>query len=199
MGLVVAEGIVALHQGEDNDGALPEGVGGRTTWTQYHWNVQVAALPRPDGADWLGLAVGSLPWAEASAWAVVPGCGAVVSFAGTVRDHAEGRPGVTSLEYEAYEEQVTPRLRALAAEARRCWPGIGRLVVLHRTGALDVTEAAVLVVVSAPHRSEAFDAARWCIDTVKSTVPMWKRETWEGGSGWGTCAAPVADVSEVAS
>lgn len=161
--------------------------------------MQVAALPRPDGADWLGLAVGPLPAAEASAWAVVPGCGAVVLFAGTVRDHAEGRPGVISLDYEAYEEQVAPRLRSLAVEARRRWPGIGRLVVLHRVGPLAVTEISVLVVVSTAHRPEAFDAARWCIDTVKSTLPIWKRETWEGGSDWGTCAAPVAGVTDVAS
>ena len=161
--------------------------------------MQVAALPRPDGADWLGLAVGPLPSAEASAWDVIPGCGAVVLFAGTVRDHAEGRPGVVSLEYEAYEEQVAPRLRALADEARERWPGIGRLVLLHRVGALSVPEVSVLVVVSAPHRPEAFDAARWCIDSVKSTIPIWKRETWEGGTDWGTSAAPVADVADVAS
>lgn len=161
--------------------------------------MQVAALPRPDGADWLGLAVGPLPLAEAPAWAVVPGCGAVVVFAGTVRDHADGRPGVVSLEYEAYEEQAAPRLRALADEARRRWPAVGRLVLLHRVGPLSVTEVSVLVAVSAPHRPEAFEAARWCIDSVKSTIPIWKRETWEGGSDWGTRAAPVADVADVAS
>lgn len=161
--------------------------------------MQVAALPRPDGADWLGLASGPLPAADAFAWAVVPGCGAVVIFAGTVRDHAEGRPGVTSLEYEAYEEQAGPRLRAVADEARTRWPGIGRVVLLHRVGPLAVTEVSVLVVVSAPHRPEAFEAAWWCIDTVKSTIPIWKRETWEGGTDWGTCATPVADATEVAS
>ena len=157
--------------------------------------MRVAALPRPDGADWLGLATGPLPTAEASAWAVVPGCGALVVFAGTVRDHAEGRPGVVSLAYEAYEEQVRPRLRALADEARRRWPALGRVVVLHRVGDLAVTEVSVLVAVSASHRPDAFDAARWCIDTVKSTLPIWKRETWEGGSDWGTGAASVADVA----
>lgn len=157
--------------------------------------MQVAALPRPDGADWLGLTTDPLPWADASTWAVVAGCGAVVVFAGTVRDHADGRPGVISLDYEAYAEQAGPRLHALAAEARTRWPGLGRLVVLHRTGALAVTEVSVLVAVSAPHRPEAFDAARWCIDTAKSTLPIWKRETWEGGSGWGTGAAPVGAVA----
>ena len=156
--------------------------------------MQVAALPRPDGANWLGLTTGALPLADASSWAVVPRCGAVALFAGTVRDHAEGRPGVTLLEYEAYEEQASLRLAAIATEARMRWPEAGRLVLLHRIGPLEVSEVSVLVVVSAPHRPEAFEAARWCIDTLKATVPIWKRETWAGGSDWGTCATPVADV-----
>lgn len=156
--------------------------------------MQVAALPRPDGADWLGLTTSALPLADASSWAVSPGCGAVVLFAGTVRDHAEGRPGVTLLEYEAYEEHASTRLSAIAAEARLRWPEMGRLVLLHRIGPLAVTEVSVLAVVSTPHRPEAFEAARWCIDTLKATVPIWKRESWAGGTDWGTCAAPVADV-----
>ncbi len=131
--------------------------------------------------------------AEAVSWAVRPQCGAVVSFAGTVRDHAEGRPGVSLLEYEAYETEVEPRLEALAAGARSRWPTLGRLVLLHRVGALEVEEVAVVVVASAPHRDEAFEAARWCIDTLKATVPIWKRETWRDGVGWGTCAAVITD------
>ena len=158
--------------------------------------MQVAALPRPDGADWLGLTTSALPLADASSWAIIPGCGAVVLFAGTVRDHAEGRPGVTRLEYEAYEEQATLRLSAIAAEARSRWPSAGRLVLLHRVGPLAVSEVSVLVVVSAPHRPEAFDAARWCIDSLKATVPIWKRETWAGGTDWAACANPVADVHQ---
>lgn len=158
--------------------------------------MQVAALPRPDGADWLGLTTSALPLADASSWAIVPGCGAVVLFAGTVRDHSEGRPGVTMLEYEAYEEQATQRLSAIAAEVRSRWSEVGRLVLLHRVGPLAVSEVSVLVVASAPHRPEAFDAARWCIDTLKATVPIWKRETWANGTDWGTCANPVADVHQ---
>ncbi|HUR18191.1 MAG TPA: molybdenum cofactor biosynthesis protein MoaE [Acidimicrobiales bacterium] len=143
--------------------------------------------------DWTGLTTSPIPVAEACAWAVRPGCGAVVTFAGTVRDHAEGRPGVSLLDYEAYEGEVEPRLDALAASARQRWPMLGRLVLLHRTGALRVEEVAVLVVASAPHRGEAFEAARWCIDTLKATVPIWKRETWRDGADWGTCATAVSD------
>lgn len=135
--------------------------------------------------------------AEAFEWAVHRGCGAVVSFAGTVRDHAEGRPGVTLLEYEAYEGEVEARLRVLAGQARAHWPTLGRLVLLHRVGALEVEEVAVLVVASAPHREEAFEAARWCIDTLKATVPIWKRETWQGGVDWATCASVIADHKTV--
>ena len=142
----------------------------------------------------MGIGPDPLPVADAAAWVVLPACGAVVLFAGTVRDHAEGRTGVTLLEYEAYEEQAEPRLAAVAESARARWPALGRLVLLHRVGALELTEVSVVVVASAPHRDEAFAAARWCIDTVKATVPVWKRETWEEGVDWGTCAHDVEAV-----
>ena len=158
--------------------------------------MQVAALPRPGDADWTGLTSDPLPLAEATTWAVLAGCGAVVTFAGTVRDHAEGRSGVTGLEYEAYEEQVGPRLAGIAAGARRRWPATGRVALLHRVGPLEVTDVSVVVAVSAPHRPEAFEAARWCIDTLKATVPIWKRETWEGGTDWATCSREIADGAE---
>jgi molybdopterin synthase catalytic subunit len=102
---------------------------------------------------------------------------------------------VSLVEYEAYAEQVEPRLAQLAAEARRRWPALGRLVLLHRIGELAVGECSVVVVASAPHRAEAFEAARWCIDTLKETAPIWKREVWDGGAGWGTGARPVDEVT----
>jgi molybdopterin synthase catalytic subunit len=135
-----------------------------------------------------------LPIELALGWVVRPDCGAQVLFSGTVRDHAEGRSGVSQLEYEAYVEQVEPRLAQIASEARRRWPMVGRLVLLHRTGILALGECSVLVIVSSPHRAEAFEAARWSIDTLKATVPIWKRETWDGGSDWGLCAHDVAEV-----
>jgi molybdopterin synthase catalytic subunit len=144
--------------------------------------------------DWIALTDEPLPVAAAYAWSVRPDCGGVVLFSGTVRDHAEGRAGVTSLEYEAYAEQVEPRLAAIAAEARRRHPTLGRIALLHRVGQLGLCECSVIVVASAPHRDEAFAAARFGIDTLKATVPIWKRETWEGGVDWGTCAHDVIDV-----
>jgi molybdopterin synthase catalytic subunit len=130
-------------------------------------------------------------------WVVLPGCGAQVVFSGTVRDHAEGRSGVSRIEYEAYTEQVEGRLADIAREARDRWPMIGRIALLHRVGELTVGETSVLVVVSAPHRAEAFEAARWSIDVLKETVPIWKRETWEGGADWGTGAHDLAEIAGV--
>ncbi|MDQ1401898.1 MAG: molybdopterin synthase catalytic subunit [Actinomycetota bacterium] len=142
----------------------------------------------PTGHDWCDISTDVLPVDGALEWAVLPSCGAVVLFSGTVRDHAEGRTGVTGLEYEAYLEQARPRLNEVAAEIRRRWPETGRIALLHRVGRLVVTDAAVVVVVSAPHREAAFAAARYGIDAVKATVPIWKREEWEGGADWGTDA-----------
>lgn len=147
--------------------------------------------PPATGDDWIGLSTAPLPSDEAAGWVVRPDCGAVVVFLGTVRDHAEGRPGVVALDYEAYAEQAEPRMAAVAAEARVRFPGVGRTALLHRTGPLAVTDTAVVVAVSAPHRAEAFEAARFCIDTLKATVPIWKKESWSGGEDWGTDATPV--------
>jgi molybdopterin synthase catalytic subunit len=130
---------------------------------------------------------------DAVAWTTRPDCGGLVLFSGTARDHAEGRPGVERLEYEAYESQVVPRLGAVADEARARWPDLGRIALLHRTGVLEVGEAAVVVVVSAPHRAEAFAGARFCIDALKQSVPIWKRETWSGGESWGLEARHVIE------
>jgi len=141
--------------------------------------------PPVHGEDWLGLHDAELPSDQALAWASRSDCGAVVVFAGTVRDHAEGRSGVTRLEYEAYDEHVVPKLGEIAAAARRRWPAVGRVALLHRVGSVPVGEPSVLVVVSAPHRAEAFEAARYAIDTLKESVPIWKREFWDGGESWG--------------
>ena len=156
------------------------------------------ALQAPsEGDDWLALTSEPLSVDVAYGWAVRPDCGAVVVFAGTVRDNAEGRAGVTGLEYEAYEEQVVPRLAAIAAEGRARVREIGRVALLHRIGELDVAECSVVVAVSAPHRSEAFEAARFCIDALKATVPIWKRESWAGGAEWSATAHDVVEAGEV--
>jgi molybdopterin synthase catalytic subunit len=145
----------------------------------------------PAGDDWVALFTGPIPFDRLASWPVVPGCGALVVFAGTVRDHAEGRPGVVSLEYEAYAEAATARMSTVAAELRQRWSDLGRVVLVHRTGLLVPGDVSVVVAVSAPHRPEAFEAARYGIDAVKSRVPIWKRETWAGGQDWGTGTHPL--------
>lgn len=146
----------------------------------------------------------SLPIGEVYAWCVVPRCGAVVLFSGTVRDHAvdegavdEGavmRDDVQFLEYEAYTEHAVASFRKIVDELRVRWPHTGRVALLHRVGRLELGESAVVAAVSAPHRPEAFEAARYAIDALKASAPIWKRETWssDATSAWGTGAhAPV--------
>jgi molybdopterin synthase catalytic subunit len=128
------------------------------------------------GDDWIGLLGSPLPVEQAARWVVRPDCGAVVTFSGTARDHSPGVEGVTRLDYEAYEEHVERSLASVVADARAKWPEVGRVVVLHRVGPVAVGESSVVVAVSAPHRQEAFEAARHCIDTLKETAPIWKRE-----------------------
>jgi molybdopterin synthase catalytic subunit len=147
---------------------------------------------QPAGDDWVGLTAAPLPLERLATWPVLPGCGAVVLFAGTVRDHADGRPGVFSLEYEAYADAAKETMEAVARELRARWPSLGRVALLHRTGLLEPTDVSVVVSVSAPHRPEAFDAARFGIDTIKAEVPIWKRESWEGGAAWGLDAHALA-------
>jgi molybdopterin synthase catalytic subunit len=146
------------------------------------------------GPDWIAVSEAPLPIGDLVAWTMQPGCGAVVTFCGTVRDHSEGRSGVVSLEYEAYTEQVEPSLAKIADVARATWSDVGRLALLHRVGRLEVGEISVVVAVSTPHRAEAFEAARFCIDTIKESVPIWKRETWADGSGWAVCSHDFVEL-----
>lgn len=153
-----------------------------------------AAQAPPRGDDWIDLVGNELPIDAVTAWTARPDCGAQVLFIGTVRDHSDGRQGVSRLDYEAYGEAARARLGALAVEIRRRFPGVGRLALLHRVGSLGVGEPAVVVAVCTPHRAEAFEAASFGIDTLKATVPIWKRETWAGGADWGLDTVPHPPV-----
>ncbi|MHB1988243.1 MAG: molybdenum cofactor biosynthesis protein MoaE [Acidimicrobiales bacterium] len=135
-------------------------------------------------ANWLALTADPLSSSEALTWVSGAHFGAVACFLGVVRDHAEGRTGVTAIDYEAYEEQVVPRFSDLAAHARDTWPELGRLVIWHRIGLVGLGEASVVVAVSSPHRKEALAACSYLIDMLKATVPIWKREHWPGGAEW---------------
>ncbi|MBT95430.1 MAG: molybdopterin synthase [Acidimicrobiaceae bacterium] len=149
------------------------------------------------GNTWIGLSAEPLPVNEANQWASDPSTGAIVSFNGIARNHSDGRDNVTVLEYEAYEEQVAPRLHAIAENARVQWPEIVKIVMIHRIGKVEIGDSAVVIAVSSPHRGHAFEAARFCIDTLKSTVPIWKREIWESGESWGLEPQHIKEIEEL--
>jgi molybdopterin synthase catalytic subunit len=111
-----------------------------------------------------------------------PSVGGIVVFEGVVRDHARGKQ-VRYLEYDAYLEMAVEQIRAIVVEAQQRW-GVERVAVAHRIGRLEIGEASVLVVVATPHRAEAFDACRYIIDTLKTTVPIWKKEVATDGEEW---------------
>ncbi len=111
-----------------------------------------------------------------------PADGAVALFAGVVRDNSRGRRTLY-LEYEAYEAMALQQMESLAVEARARF-GVRGAAIVHRLGRLDIGETSVLIVVASAHRREAFDACRWIIDTLKKTVPIWKKEHFEDGAMW---------------
>ncbi|GAC1472161.1 MAG: molybdenum cofactor biosynthesis protein MoaE [Chamaesiphon sp.] len=124
-----------------------------------------------------------------------PGNGAVVVMSGMVRNQTDGKP-VIALEYQAYEPMALQVFSHIAVEIRRRWFDVNRVVIHHRIGCLQIGEISVLVAVGSPHRSEAFEACRYAIDTLKHNAPIWKKERWaDGSSSWvsiGACEAQEA-------
>jgi MoaE-MoaD fusion protein len=108
--------------------------------------------------------------------------GAVVVFDGIVRNHSRGRQTLY-LDYEAYEEMALKQMRELAATARERF-GVRHVTLVHRLGRLAIGETSVLIVVASAHRAAAYEASRWMIDTLKKTVPVWKKETFVDGVVW---------------
>ncbi len=150
-----------------------------------------------DDDTWLELTSEPLQVGATYDWAVVPRCGAVVVFSGTVRDNAEGRVGVTQLDYEAFDTEALKKFAEIAIEMRRRWSTLGRIALIHRLGALHLGESSVLVVVSAPHRPEAFAAAQFGIDALKATTPIWKREKWAGGEDWSGGGHEIVEIKDL--
>jgi molybdopterin synthase catalytic subunit/molybdopterin converting factor small subunit len=108
--------------------------------------------------------------------------GAVVVFDGMVRNNSRGRRTL-HLDYEAYEEMALKQMHEIAQKARERF-GVRHVTVVHRLGRLEIEETSVFIAVASAHRAEAFDACRWLIDTLKKTVPIWKKETFADGSVW---------------
>jgi molybdopterin synthase catalytic subunit len=109
-----------------------------------------------------------------------PGCGAVVTFLGTVRDLTDGKVTL-ALDYEAYPGMAEKKLAEIEADVRARWP-VGDVALIHRLGHLAVGAISVAVAVSCPHRDQAFEACRHAIDRLKGLVPIWKKENWSDGS-----------------
>ena len=111
-----------------------------------------------------------------------PEAGAIATFIGTTRNNNEGRK-VIALDYEAYPEMAEKELVRLGEEAKNKWP-LCRMAIVHRIGPVQITEASVMIAVSAAHREAAFAACRFAIEEIKRTVPIWKKEVFEGGEVW---------------
>lgn len=109
-------------------------------------------------------------------------CGAVLTFAGTVRKEHLGR-AVVGIDYHAYDSMALRGLERIEEDAARRWPGT-RIRIAHRTGALQVGETSVFIAVASPHRAEGFDALRFAIEEIKASVPIWKKELYPDGHAW---------------
>lgn len=115
-------------------------------------------------------------------WVTTPECGGIDVFIGTVRNATKGKQ-VTRLEFEAYEAMALNEMKKIAEQVLANWP-VQRIAIHHRVGVLAIGEVPVVIAVSAAHRDAAFDACRYAIDTLKQTVPIWKKEVFEDGEVW---------------
>lgn len=111
-----------------------------------------------------------------------PAAGAIATFIGTTRNNNEGRK-VVALDYDGYPEMAEKELRRIGTDAQTKWP-ICKMAIVHRLGPVQITEASVIIAVSAGHRDAAFAACRFAIEEIKKTVPIWKKEVYEGGEVW---------------
>jgi len=141
--------------------------------------------PVSGGADGDTYRVVTNPLAPDVAAAAVdhPSAGGIAIFSGVVRNETDGR-AVKFLEYEAHGPMAEAQMRSIGQTIHARWPGVKRVAMLHRLGRLEIGESSVLIAVSAAHRAEAFAACQYAIDTLKSTVPVWKKEHFGDGEVW---------------
>lgn len=153
----------------------------------------IATPTHPDERDHFYMTFAPLSLEEVYRLADDPANGAIVVMSGMVRNQTEGRP-VVALEYQAYEPMALRVFQQIATEIRHQWPDVQRVVIHHRTGRLAIGEISVLVAVGCPHRSEAFAACQYAIDTLKHNAPIWKKEHWaDGSSSWVSIGACETD------
>ncbi|GAX37796.1 molybdenum cofactor biosynthesis protein MoaE [Nodularia sp. NIES-3585] len=135
----------------------------------------LAPTIKPKTEDSFAITFAPLSLEEIYAKANDPANGAVVVMTGMVRNQTDGQP-VIALEYQAYEPMALRVFYQIAADIRSSWSDVNRVIIYHRVGRLRVGEISVLVAVGCPHRSEAFEACRYAIDTLKHNAPIWKKE-----------------------
>ncbi len=136
---------------------------------------------KPKSEDSFAITFAPLQVEEIYQLAKDPANGAVVVMSGTVRNQTDGKP-VIALEYQAYEPMALRVFYQIADEIRQKWTDVNRVVIHHRIGHLQLGEISVFVAVGCPHRSEAFEACQYAIDTLKHNAPIWKKEHWQDGS-----------------
>ena len=115
-------------------------------------------------------------------WVMSPECGGIDVFIGTVRNATKGKT-VVQLEFEAYESMAVNEMKKIAEDVLQKWP-VQKILIHHRTGVLNIGEVPVVIAVAAAHRAAAFEACRYTIDTLKQSVPIWKKEVFEDGEVW---------------
>ena len=147
--------------------------------------------------EWISVSETPLSPDTLSSWATRPECGAVVTFCGTARNSSASDHVIQALEYETAIDLAEARIEQIVAAARSRWPQLGALAIHHRVGMVHLGEPAVVIAVSSPHRQAAYEASKFCIDSVKKCVPMWKREIWEGGSAWSEDTHDILSVHEL--
>lgn len=108
--------------------------------------------------------------------------GAITTFIGTVRELTNGKKTLFLI-YDAYEQMAVKKLEQIGKEIAERWPG-AKTAITHRVGRLDITDVAVVIAVSTPHRADAYEANRYAIERIKEMVPIWKQEHWEDGEEW---------------
>ncbi|TRZ03376.1 hypothetical protein DNTS_029851 [Danionella cerebrum] len=141
---------------------------------------QPLRMAADEGHDLITLTTDKLSADGASDSVSCPSCGAISLFIGTTRDHFEGKR-VIQLEYEAYVPMAESELKKICAQIRMRWPSVKHISIQHRLGLVPVTEASVIISISSPHRRESLEAVQYCIDALKATVPIWKKEIYESG------------------
>ncbi|XP_075711027.1 molybdopterin synthase catalytic subunit-like [Rhinoderma darwinii] len=134
--------------------------------------------------DFIRICAEKLCTEEVSQLVVSPSCGAVSIFVGTTRNNFEEKK-VVHLEYEAYVPMAETEIRKILTDIREKWPSVKHMAVYHRLGLVPITEASIVIAISSPHRNDSLDAVKYCINTLKATVPIWKKEVYgEQGSAW---------------